>query len=489
MVLKRAMMTAATVAAAVLTPIAIGQRTPEVAPPAALVQPRFAVESVVPPPEFLGFDRNGVVIVRFTLPIDPATLDALTLNVAGRWSGPVAGEHVLLDSRTVAFVRPRPYSPGERVTVQVSRGLKAINGDSLDRGFTSGFWARTGPGSLNFTMTGVLIPGDVPYGAHGGDLDDDGDLDLAVPNEATSNVSVFLNNGDGTFTAPVHYGAGLHCSPNEGLDLNGDGIVDLAVANILDHNVSILIGVGNGTFLPQVKYAVGQQPRGLAAFDADGDGFPDLVTANRVSSTLSFLRNRGDGTFDPAVSFDAGVNGETGVVAADMNGDGVMDLIVIGWSNSRISTMLGNGAGGFTLHGSIPTSSRPWMVACGDLNGDGIPDAAVACSSAGRAAIHFGDGLGGLGPETWFDSGEFPIAIDLGDLDGDGSLDMVTSSYGSGDFHVYTNNGSGVFTMRFTLPAVMAGSCAVLHDRDGDGDTDITGIDENADRIILYRQD
>lgn len=66
---------------------------------------------------------------------------------------------------------------------------------------------------------------------------------------------------------------------------------------------------------------------------------------------------------------------------------------------------------------------------------------------------------------------------------------MVTSSYGSGDFHVYTNNGSGVFTMRFTLPAVMAGSCAVLHDRDGDGDTDITGIDENADRIILYRQD
>ncbi|HRQ71572.1 MAG TPA: hypothetical protein PLU35_00930 [Phycisphaerales bacterium] len=96
MVLKRAMMTAATIAVALLAQAASGQRTPEVAPPASMVQPRFAVESVLPPPEFLGFERDGVVVVRFTLPIDPATFDAHTLNVAGRWSGPVAGQYVLL---------------------------------------------------------------------------------------------------------------------------------------------------------------------------------------------------------------------------------------------------------------------------------------------------------------------------------------------------------------------------------------------------------
>ena len=40
----------------------------------------------------------------------------------------------------------------------------------------------------------------------------------------------------------------------------------------------------------------------------------------------------------------------------------------------------------------------------------------------------------------------------------------------------------------FDLPAFVTGSCTVLHDRDGDGDTDITGIDELGDVVILFQQ-
>ncbi|GAH08116.1 unnamed protein product, partial [marine sediment metagenome] len=40
-----------------------------------------------------------------------------------------------------------------------------------------------------------------------GDLDGDLDLDLAVANNISDNVSVLLNNGDGTFAADVTYGA------------------------------------------------------------------------------------------------------------------------------------------------------------------------------------------------------------------------------------------------------------------------------------------
>lgn len=472
----------------VLAHAAIAQRTPELAPHGASLSSIIRVVGVSPSPEALGVPRDADVVVEFDRPVDPASLTPSSFHVLGRWSGPVAGQFVLLDPRTVAFVRSRDFSAAERVIVSLSTDIRAIDGTALARGRTFAFWARTDPSPLAFTHTATLVPGDVPYGAHGGDLDDDGDLDLAIPNEDSSNVSVFLNNGNDTYAARADYSVGFHCSPSEGLDLSGDAIVDLAVANILDNSVSILIGNGDGTFRPQVLYAVGSQPRGLAALDIDSDGDADLVTANRQSSNLSILRNRGDGTFEPATTKDAGISGETGVAAADMNGDLVTDLVVIGWGNSRIATLLGDGRGGFTFHSSQPTSSRPWMLNLGDLNADGHVDAAVAASGAGRAGIFLGTGQGGLGGETSFDSGEFPIAIDLGDLDGDHDLDMVTSSYSSGDFHVYTNDGAGLFTMRFTLDALTAGSCAVLHDRDNDGDTDLTLIDELADRILLYTQ-
>ncbi len=43
-----------------------------------------------------------------------------------------------------------------------------------------------------------------------GDLDSDGDEDIAVANQQDENVSVLLNNKDGTFVTPVNYSSGEH---------------------------------------------------------------------------------------------------------------------------------------------------------------------------------------------------------------------------------------------------------------------------------------
>ena len=49
-----------------------------------------------------------------------------------------------------------------------------------------------------------------------GDLNGDGDPDLAVANFSSSNVSVLLGDADGTFTGPTNFAAG------DGARLGGD---------------------------------------------------------------------------------------------------------------------------------------------------------------------------------------------------------------------------------------------------------------------------
>ncbi|MBO6741185.1 MAG: VCBS repeat-containing protein [Phycisphaerales bacterium] len=61
---------------------------------------------------------------------------------------------------------------------------------------------------------GPLFPGAVyPAGSYPqsvslGDLDGDGDLDMAVANWGSDDMSVLLNNGDGTFGLQTSYAVG-----------------------------------------------------------------------------------------------------------------------------------------------------------------------------------------------------------------------------------------------------------------------------------------
>jgi hypothetical protein len=396
-----------------------------------------------------------------------------------------------LGGRRVTFTPDRPFSPGEVVTVVLSRRLAGSAGGPLKRPYVWSFWTASGAGTGTVTLFSTLTPGDVPYGAWGGDIDDDGDLDLCIPNEETSDVSVFLNLGAGVFGPDTRYPAGWHASPSEGADFDSDGKVDLAVANIFDHDVSILIGNGDGTFQPQQRYGVGQQPRGLTVLDADGDGDLDVVTANRVSSSLSLLLNRGDGTFETHIEWDAGVVRETGVAAADMNGDRHPDLVVIGYDSGNAAVWLGDGAGNFNLAGTRvlgSSNSSPWMVVVGDVDGDGLEDVGAVLSGLGQAAIARGNGAGGLLAPALYSTGSFPIAIDFGDLNGDGRLDLATSAFSGDVFRLRLNDGTGAFGPPNDLPATGSASCTVLHDFDGDGDLDVTAIDELADRIYLFKQ-
>jgi hypothetical protein len=73
------------------------------------------------------------------------------------------------------------------------------------------------------------------------DVDQDDDLDIVVSNGAGDNVSVALNNGDGTFADSVQYGAGDGNWSHALGDVNNDGSLDIVTADYLANTVSVLL--------------------------------------------------------------------------------------------------------------------------------------------------------------------------------------------------------------------------------------------------------
>ncbi|MBI4547851.1 MAG: VCBS repeat-containing protein [Ignavibacteriae bacterium] len=113
------------------------------------------------------------------------------------------------------------------------------------------------------------------------DYNGDGCLDLAVPNASptTPFVSVLMGNCDGTFDPKVDWpGCRPHTVASADYDIDGD--IDMAVANVECNNVSIFLNNGNGTFAPHFTLPVGNGPQWIVAKDFESDGNIDLAACN-----------------------------------------------------------------------------------------------------------------------------------------------------------------------------------------------------------------
>src|SRR5207245_11101507 len=70
--------------------------------------------------------------------------------------------------------------------------------------------------------------------------------------------------------------------------------LDLAVANKTSNNVSILLGKPDGSFGTKTDFATGASPVALVAGDFNADGKLDLAIVNQVDKTVSLLLGQGE---------------------------------------------------------------------------------------------------------------------------------------------------------------------------------------------------
>jgi hypothetical protein len=285
-----------------------------------------------------------------------------------------------------------------------------------------------------------------------GDFNGDGKPDLATIGHYTQgtlpdrdSVAVLINAGNGTFGAPITYGAGWKPDDIVAADFDHDGVLDLAVANESDRNVSEFHGNGNGTFASRVTVGSSTFPQHLAAGDLNGDGRADLAVT--TSSGVAVLLADAGGSFHQVGDVFVGNNSfPAGIAIGDLNRDGKPDLAIVNTgyvANTFFRVVMGNGDGSFGPASVYDVGNSAESVAIADVNANGVPDLVVG-NSTGTVEVLMGTGLGTFMPRVDYGSNSATDRFAIADMNSDGLPDIVTGSYSSVTVMLNTGGATAV---------------------------------------------
>ncbi|MBP8273143.1 MAG: VCBS repeat-containing protein, partial [Acidobacteria bacterium] len=275
--------------------------------------------------------------------------DAVLANQNG--DNPGGNVAVLFGDGTGAF-----GPPTVTVNAQFAKALKIgdFNGDGAPDVAVIDFNAWVQLFINNNDSTGQMtarpaqaVPGGQPVRLAVGDIDGDGDQDMAVvsafadPNTGgTDALALYLGDGTGELSAPV-----MRSFPS------GFNVRDVAVRNIdADLELEIVAssggGVGGdggaglwvfdngvgGVAASPVRYAAPVGAHGLAMGDVNDDGHVDVLLALKDTANLVYYLGNGDGTFAPlAGGTYPGISGQPQYVAVgefDAAGQSSLDVVI-----------------------------------------------------------------------------------------------------------------------------------------------------------------
>ena len=319
-------------------------------------------------------------------------------------------------------------------------------------------YLQTNPGVFEPSANGVIGAGffDGVLALATGDLDGDGDLDLAAALTGASQLAVAYQTAPGEFTFdPMTDIVGTFPLPFRPRsvaigDFNDDGMLDLVSANAAGGNLTIFLQGPAGVFPSTPSFTLSnpgltEAPNTVLALDLDGDGDSDLAVANRGNnfgvsggSVAIFLQVNGTFPTAPQVSIKTLLpqSRMVDLAAIDMDRDGDLDLVAADTFAGALLIVEQTSAGVFALSGqpiSIPgTPISPISVEAADFNGDGLNDLAAVDRFSNTTVVFLQyapglfrhDPLVALAPLA---PGGITRSITAADFDQDGDVDIVSA--------------------------------------------------------------
>ncbi len=150
-------------------------------------------------------------------------------------------------------------------------------------------WATDGTGmAFVGDVTGAFGPGGTFSEVVVGDINVDGNPDVAGLDVATGSLVVGLSNGA---AAMFNFGTlAVGTTPSDVVlaDLDGDTDLDVVVCNQGSDDVMIFAWDA-GAYVPAFTFPTGVAPSGVAVGELDGDGVPDVVVSNEGSDSVTVI--------------------------------------------------------------------------------------------------------------------------------------------------------------------------------------------------------
>jgi hypothetical protein len=389
---------------------------------------------------------------------------------------------------------------------------------------TTATWAE-----LNFEFSQIIDTGLQGSTVDSGDLDGDGDIDLAVANIFSHSITISLNDGDGNFTQtlniPLKNGL-MHPVALSVGDIDGDGLDDIAIGQIQqfgnaltipfdDPSLVVWFNDGNANFTQiSTKNNLFGIPSSVVIADYDNDGVNDVIMGNlgtlsfeglniiSIDAGIDLFKNTGNRTFAAAKKIERDGSFVDEIVF-DFNNDGFTDIFGVNQgyadynenfevilNNVGIATFIGSSAGLIPLL-EFETPYAPHDLDHADYDQDGDEDIFVSLvgefgivSYLGReASIEVYENAGPIFvPKFSIPIPGIGFSINTSDFDLDGDIDIIVTvqeivQQAAGNLLVpsvrFIENIDGVFTEVGSLGLQEKPDYSCKDDFDGDGDIDI----------------
>ena len=257
--------------------------------------------------------------------------------------------------------------------------------------------------------TGLLVPGTAVLA----DLNNDGVMDLIVPNVGGNNVFVYPELPTGGFGPSLNNGIGFFTGTNPVAvlvaDLQGNGRLDVIVADKGSNQISILFNQQQGnsfTLVAGPRLNAGTGPVGLAYGDFLGGSIPDIAVSDSGSKDVMVLRGLGGGYFDDSNPIVVPLADSPGpIFAGSFSAGPGTDIVALDPGTGNVTLISGLATGAATTRVFSSGGIDP-VAAFSIRDPDGFDDLVVANNGDGQVALLAG-GPQGLSVE------EVSRALDL----------------------------------------------------------------------------
>ena len=347
-----------------------------------------------------------------------------------------------------------------------------------------------------------------PQGMAVGQLDKDGNLDLAMGN-GSGQLDLFYGDGAGNFQERRSYlnARGGNSQPTSIEDRNGDGLGDVVLdghwaaygrgqRRIRSPEFSLYSPTGDGAWAivdfghdGQLDFAYAYVNANIyqAAFSKDrylkagascsgpgtgkyrrildmtGDGLPDVVS---FSGDLSVFVGQGGCTYAPAVAHAFNIGWAW---LQKINDDNLVDVIFS--TSGGLGITLATGPGTFATPVVSPFSGYASALAAADFTGDGNLDVVAYDGDKKLISIRFGDANHNLTLSTTMPLGssETTYLLMAADIDADGDSDVLMGVVANPpSIDILRNDGQGHFVReKLTAADTLAGYDVADVDNDG----------------------